>query len=95
MKSLILILTLSGLVACSGQPSAVQKDTEPEVLIVHADGTMEFNNRLISEKDVVIYPDGYGGERAAVLVRVPIKIRSDYYRDTIHVHRISDEDTLN
>lgn len=95
MKSLILILALSGLIACAGQPSIAQKNDEPEVLIVHADGTMEFNDRLINEEDVIIYPDGYGGERAAVLVRVPLKIRSDYYRDTIHVHRISDKDTLN
>ena len=95
MKNLILILILSGLMACSGQPSVAQKDKQPEILTVHTDGRMEFHNRLISEKDVIIYPDGYGGERAAVLVRVPLKMRSDYYRDSIQVHRISNEDVLN
>jgi len=94
MKSLILVLTLSGLVACSAQPSVVQRDYKPVFLTIHPNGSMEFNGRLISNKDVIIYPDGYGGERAAVLVRVPLKLRSDYYRDSIPVIRVSDEAIL-
>ena len=94
MKTLILVIALCGLSACAAQPSVVKTDRKPEVLIVHADGSMEFHGRSINHKDVVIYPDGYGGERAAVLVRVPIKIRSDYYRDTIQVNRITEEDAF-
>ena len=56
-----------------------------EVLIIYPDGTLIFNGRPMNREDVVIYPDGYGGERAAVRVFVPL--HPDYYRDTIPVER--------
>jgi len=58
----------------------------PEKLIVHVDGSMEFQNRLMSAEDVVIYPDGFGGERAAVRVRYE-PVHPDFFRDTIVVER--------
>ena len=84
---LILAGLLTGLVACTSQPVVVQsRDKEPEILTVYADGAMQFNDRLVNQEDVVIYPDGFGGERAAIKVRVPR--HPDYYRDTIQVRRI-------
>jgi hypothetical protein len=59
---------------------------EPEKLIVHPDGTMEFRDRLMAEEDVVIYPDGFGGERAAVRIRLE-PLHPDFFRDTIIVER--------
>ena len=85
------ILYLTGLIlllasGCAGvavpERAAVK---EQETLIVYPDGTMEFKNRGMYEKDVVIYPDGRGGERAAVKMRVPL--HPDFYRDTIIVDR--------
>ena len=84
---LTLAVFLTGLVACTSQPVVVQsKDAEPEILTVYADGAMQFNDRFVNREDVVIYPDGYGGERAAIKVQVPR--HPDYYRDTIQVRRI-------
>jgi hypothetical protein len=47
---------------------------------------MEFRNRLMATEDVVIYPDGFGGEKAAVRIRLE-PFRSDFFRDTIVVER--------
>jgi hypothetical protein len=90
MKKLILLVVLSGIAACTSQSSVRQAQTDPEILTVQSDGTMVFNERTVNEKDVVIYPDGYGGERAAIRVYVPLK--PDFFRDTIRVHR-EDADT--
>lgn len=60
-------------------------NNKPDVLRIDADGNMSLNGRSVSEEDIVIYPDGSGGERAAIKMRVPV--RSDYYRDTIVVER--------
>jgi hypothetical protein len=46
---------------------------------------MEFRNRKLPGEDVIIYPDGSGGERAAVKVYDPL--HPDYYRDSIRVER--------
>jgi hypothetical protein len=84
-------LAISGLLvailnACVLPPEKSQATPRTrEVLTVYPDGSMRLNNRPISPEDVVIYPDGYGGERAAVKVRVPV--HPDYYRDTIVVRR--------
>ncbi len=85
MKNLILLVVLSGIVACASQSVVRQTQKEPEILTVLSDGTMVFRGRTVNEKDVVIYPDGFGGERAAIKVRVPLK--PDFYRDTIRVQR--------
>lgn len=85
MKILVILMLLAGLAACSMQPAVTATNKEPEILTVQKDGTMILNNRTMNEKDVIIYQDGFGGERAAVRVHVPLK--SDFYRDTIRVHR--------
>ena len=85
MKSLILLIALSGMAACAPQSSVMQTQKEPEILTVRSDGTMVFNQRTLNEEDVVIYPDGFGGERAAIKVYVPLK--PDFYRNTIRVQR--------
>lgn len=59
-----------------------------ETLYVYNDGRMRFNSRYLDAKDVVIYSDGQGGEKAAVKVRMPI--HSDFYRDSIVVIRVVD-----
>ncbi|MEE9552417.1 MAG: hypothetical protein V3V89_05165, partial [Gammaproteobacteria bacterium] len=65
-------------------------------LYINADGSMEFRGREMNPDEVVIYPDGFGGERAAVILRVPLRqLRyedSTYYRDTIVVKRLTKED---
>ena len=90
------ILYLTGLIlllasGCAGvavpERAAVK---EKETLIIYPDGTMEFKNRGMDEKDVVIYPDGRGGERAAVKMSVPL--HPDFYRDTIIVERLPSTD---
>jgi len=92
MKKLILIVMLGGVGACAPLPSVMQTQThdEPEILTVLSDGTMVFNQRTLNENDVVIYPDGIGGERAAIKIYVPYK--TDFYRDSIRVQR-EDADT--
>ena len=59
-----------------------------EKLTVKDDGTMEFRNRIMPVDDVIIYPDGSGGERAAVKVYDPM--HPDYYRDSIRVERTTE-----
>ncbi len=86
MKNLVILMLLAGLAACSMQPAVTATNKEPEILTVQKDGTMILNDRTMNEKDVIIYPDGFGGERAAVRVHVPLK-KTDFYRDTIRVHR--------
>ena len=93
MKRLLTLMVIYGLAGCAMEPQAVaHKHTPPDTLTVHNDGTMEFRNHLVSQDDVVIYPDGFGGERAAIKVHVPYK--KDFYRDTIRVHRIDAETTI-
>jgi hypothetical protein len=62
----------------------------PEVLHVYPDGTMQFRGRPIPPRDVVIYEDGYGGERAAVRIRME-PLHPDFFRDTIVVERVKVE----
>ena len=69
-----------------GTPNEKKK----EVLIIYADGTMMLNGRVMNEKDVVIYPDGRGGERAAVRVSAA-PLHPDFFRDTIPVDRVEVE----
>jgi hypothetical protein len=85
----ILILIFFSISACTTTPVAsdvVSTDVSNETLYIYEDGRMEFNSRFIDDKDVVIYSDGYGGEKAAIKVRVPI--HSDFYRNSIVVVRV-------
>jgi len=85
MKNLVLLIVLSGLAACAFHSPVTQAQKELEILTVQSDGAMIFNDRTMNEEDVIIYPDGFGGERAAIKMRMPLK--PDFYRDTIRVHR--------
>lgn len=71
---------------CGYQPHQPMDSQGPEKLIVHADGSMEFRDRPIGERDVIIYEDGYGGEKAAVRVRME-PLHPDFFQDTIVVER--------
>jgi len=48
---------------------------------------MKLMDRLLPAEDVVIYPDGYGGEKAAVKVRLD-PLHPSFYRDSIRVNRL-------
>ena len=71
--------------ACSILPQQKPVAKKQEKLTVNTDGSMEFRNRKLPEGDVIIYPDGTGGEKAAVKVYDPM--HPDYYRDSIRVER--------
>lgn len=92
MKNVLTLLAIYSLFGCALEPVAVSQKNEPEILTVHNDGSMEFRDRSMNADDVVIYQDGFGGERAAVKVRVPLK--SDYYRDSIRVYREGTDTTI-
>jgi hypothetical protein len=80
-----LVVVLAG---CTSTPVREEPKvaSEPEKLIIHTDGTMEFRNRQMAAEDVVIYPDGFGGEKAAVRIRLE-PLHPDFFRDTIVVER--------
>ena len=90
MKLLILVFLMVILAGACEHPSTVK--SEPEILTIYPDGTMEFRDRIMNEDEVVIYSDGKGGERAAVRVWSPLRPRTRednvYYRDTIIVDRV-------
>lgn len=79
------LLIATQLVSCAYEPLVSSEKKEPEILTVQLDGNMRYRERTMPKKDVIIYDDGRGGERAAVKVRVPI--HADYYRDSIVVER--------
>jgi hypothetical protein len=87
------MLMLAAAVAsgCGLNPTSTSHPKEPEILTIYPDGSMKLMGKPISEEDVVIYPDGYGGEKAAVKVRIE-PLHPDFYRDTIIVKRINPED---
>jgi len=92
LKFVIFLLILCGISACASRPEIVRHDKAPDILTVHRDGTLEFRNRLLHEDDVIIYSDGRGGERAAVKVRVPFRTHGDFYRDSIVVERLGQDE---
>ena len=95
MKNLLIVMFICTLVGCNTAPVQPEYAQGPEILTVYNDGTMEYRDRTMNAEDVIIYPDGFGGERAAVRIDVPLK--DDYFfRDTIRVHRKEiPADTLN
>ena len=78
-----LLVVLAG---CMSQAPVKKVATEPERLVVYADGTMEFRNRKIDPENVVIYKDGRGGEKAAMKMSLE-PLHPPFYRDTIVVVR--------
>lgn len=75
---------------CLLSPEIKPVEKVQEKLTVNSDGSMEFRNRKLPNGDVIIYPDGSGGEKAAVKVYDPL--HPDYYRDSIRVERKTEPD---
>lgn len=86
LKKCVLGVTVLILAGCGSFPHDAAERQGPEKLIVHGDGSMVFRDRPIDEKDVIIYEDGFGGEKAAVRIRVE-PLHPDFFRDTIVVER--------
>lgn len=86
IPSILLLAAALQAGACAGGSAWRQEPAGPEKLIVHPDGSIEFRNRLMADEDVIIYDDGFGGERAAVRVRME-PLHPDFFRDTIAVER--------
>ena len=53
---------------------------------MRGDGSMWLRDRPMPERDVIIYADGTGGEKAAVRIRME-PLHPDFFRDTIVVER--------
>ena len=86
LRTRIILLACLLTVACASTENQVKNTkNEPEILYIYPDGTIEFKGRTMNEKDVVVYEDGRGGERAAVKLMIPL--HPDVYRDTITVER--------
>lgn len=85
-KTLILVMLVAVTAACSHLAEPVA-DRGPEILTIFPDGSMRLMDRLVPAEDVVIYPDGYGGEKAAIKVRLE-PLHPAFYRDSIIVRRI-------
>ena len=81
------LLMFFNLCACASHTAFLHAQKTPERLTIYDDGKMLFRDRFVNQEDVVIYPDGFGGERAAIKVRMPAK--PDFYRDSIIVDRVS------
>ena len=84
-----LFIAFSFISACATTPmtnNVIESTNSGEILYIYEDGRMSLNSRYLHHKDVVIYSDGRGGEKAAVKVRVPI--HSAFYRDSIVVVRV-------
>jgi len=86
IKPILLAIAFSLLAACGHAPE-MAGNKRPEILTIFPDGSMKLEGRLIPAEDVVIYPDGYGGEKAAVKVRLE-PLHPPFYRDSIVVRRI-------
>ena len=69
---------------CMATPAVKPERTVPEKLVVSADGSMKLRDRLMASDDVIIYQDGFGGEKAAVRVRMK-PLHPDFFRDSIVV----------
>lgn len=67
-------------------PAVRTERATPEKLVVSSDGSMQLGDRLIPNDDVIIYEDGFGGEKAAVRVRMQ-PLHPDFFRDSIVVER--------
>lgn len=84
-RKLFAAVILAG--GCAGQqPGPATELRAPEILTVRDDGSMWFRDRPMAKRDVIIYEDGMGGEKAAVRIRME-PLHPDFFRDTIVVVR--------
>ena len=79
---LVACLALSLLAGCGGLPA----HENPGKLVIYPDGSMEFRHHPIPKEDVVFYPDGYGGQKAAVRVHMQ-PLHPDFFQGSIVVER--------
>lgn len=82
---IVILMSSMGCTSTATRNEVVDSDNINNRLVIYEDGRMKLNSRFVNSKDVVIYADGRGGERAAIKVRVPK--HSDFYRDSIIVVR--------
>ncbi len=88
----VLIIWFSLFLSACGIIPENQSSDEPKILTIYPDGTMQLMGRPIPPEDVVIYPDGYGGEKAAIKSGLE-SLHPPFYRDTIIVERVKEDDT--
>jgi hypothetical protein len=67
-----------------------QVTDEAEILTIYPDCSMTLMGRTIRWNDVVIYPNRYGGEKAAIKTGLE-PLHPPSYRDTIIVDRVDEE----
>lgn len=84
--TLLAFLMAIALGGCMSQAPVKKVAKAPEYLYIYDDGTMEFRNRTMNDKDVVIYADGRGGEKAAVKISFE-PLHPAFFRDSIIVVR--------
>jgi hypothetical protein len=84
--SVIAIALSLALSACNQTTAQRTEKAEPDILHISPDGLMVFNDRVLPAEDVIIYPDGFGGEKAAVKLYAPY--HPPFYRDSIIVRRL-------
>lgn len=84
--SVIVIVGCLSLAACSNTAMVRQADKSPDTLHIYSNGKMMLRDRIVPPEDVFIYPDGSGGEKAAVKLYVPY--HPPFYRDHIVVERL-------
>jgi len=94
LRPTTLVLAVILAAGCSLTPMLASDPEQPEVLTIYPDGSMKLMGKPIPKEDVVIYPDGYGGEKAAVKVRIE-PLHPNFYRDTIIVKRVEPEENEN
>ena len=89
ITSFAFILACLVMAGCNKTATLRAADAAPEILHIHTDGKMVFNDRIMPVDDVIIYPDGFGGEKAAVKLYTPY--HPPFYRDSIIVERLESE----
>ncbi|MBF8269640.1 MAG: hypothetical protein HW386_1349 [Gammaproteobacteria bacterium] len=87
--SFLIVLACLSLAGCNKTAELRSESKVPEILQIHADGKMVFNDRIMPLEDVIIYPDGFGGEKAAVKLYTPY--HRPFYRDSIIVERLESD----
>ncbi len=90
-RTIILLLTSVLMASCAATHQPVA-EKDQDILHIYPDGKMVFDGRIMNEEDVVIYDDGYGGERAAIKLLAPLsrykaQNHAEFYRNTIIVDR--------